>query len=238
VSSVSDHDDTRREFRQHRFSLPPGAADLLLIRHGESAPARPESPFPLVDGRADPPLDPQGRHEAELLADRLASEKIAAIYVTPLRRTAETAAPLAARLGLTPKVEPGLVEVHLGEWEGGVFRMRLAEGHPTALRMYTEQRWDVIPGAEPTAAFQARLRDAVTRIAAAHPDQRVAVVSHGGAIGTILSLATGSRPFAFVGGDNASLTHLVVTPEQWIVRRFNDTGHLGTDLDRPPQPLT
>jgi 2,3-bisphosphoglycerate-dependent phosphoglycerate mutase len=52
-----------------------------------------------------------------------------------------------------------------------------------------------------------------------------------------VSMATGARPFAFVGADNASLTHLVVT-DQWIIRRFNDTGHLGTDLDRPPQPLT
>ena len=36
-------------------------------------------------------------------------EEIAAIYVTTLRRTAETAAPLAARLGLTPRVEPEMI---------------------------------------------------------------------------------------------------------------------------------
>jgi probable phosphoglycerate mutase len=229
-----------REFRQYRFAPPPGAADLLLVRHGESAPARAEAPFPLVDGRGDPPLHPQGRREAELLADRLAttSGDVAAIYVTPLRRTVETAAPLAARLGLEPRVEPGLVEVHLGEWEGGLFRARIAEDHPIARQMYTEERWDVIPGAETTEALQTRVRAAVERIAAAHADQRVVVVTHGGVIGTILSLATGSRRFAFLGADNASLTHLVVTPERWIVRRFNDTGHLGTDLDRPPQPLT
>lgn len=240
-AEVADGDapDPRpREFRQYRFAPPPGAADILLIRHGESAPARPEAPFPLVDGRGDPPLSTVGHKEAELLNERLAGEEVAAIYVTPLRRTAETAAPLAARLGLEPKVEPGLVEVHLGEWEGGLFRVRIAERDPIAMRMYTEERWDVIPGAEPNEVFRSRIRDAIERIAAAHPDQRVVVVSHGGVIGTIVSIATGSRSFAFVGADNGSLTHIVVTGDQWIVRRFNDTGHLGTDLDRPPQPLT
>lgn len=82
-----------------------------------------------------------------------------------------------------------------------------------------------------------RVRGAIERIAAAHPDQRVAVFTHGGIIATIMHLATGSQPFAFLGADNASLTHLVVLPNRWVVRRFNDTGHLRTDLDRPVQPL-
>jgi 2,3-bisphosphoglycerate-dependent phosphoglycerate mutase len=64
------------------------------------------------------------------------------------------------------------------------------------------------------------------------------VFTHGGVIGMLVSLATGGRPFAFISADNASITHLVVPGERWILRRFNDTGHLGTDLDRPPEPLT
>lgn len=226
------------EFRQYRFSPPPGATDILLIRHGESAPARLDVPAPLVDGQADPDLDPRGRHEAERVADRLQHEEVSAIYVTNLRRTAQTAAPLAARVGLTPAVEPDLREVHLGEWEGATFRMRFAERHPLAMRMLEEQRWDVIPGAETSDALHKRVRRGIERIAEAHPDQRVAVFTHGGIIATVLHLATACAPFAFLGADNGSISHLVVTPERWFVRRFNDTGHLGTDLDRPPQPLT
>lgn len=195
-------------------------------------------PFPLRDGHSDPPLDHRGHEEAEAIAQRLGGEEIAAIYVTPLRRTWQTAAPLARRLGLEPRVEPDLREVHLGEWEGGVFRARVQEGHPLAQRLFAEERWDVIPGAERTEALEARVRAAIGRIAAAHPDQRVVVVAHGGVIGTVVALATGGRAFAFVGADNGSLTHLVVASERWILRRFNDTGHLGTDLDRPPSPLT
>src|SRR4051812_16780616 len=92
--------------RQHRFVPPPGATTILLVRHGESAPAHPDRPFPLVDGHGDPELDPNGVAQAELLAERLQHEPIDAIYVTTLQRTHQTAAPLAAKLGLTPVVEP------------------------------------------------------------------------------------------------------------------------------------
>lgn len=230
------------EYRQHRFRPPPGACDILLIRHGESQPARLDRPFPLVDGHADPPLDPRGRDEARRVAERLAEEEISAIYVTPLQRTQQTAAPLAERLGLEPRVEPDLREVHLGEWEGATFRARVREGHPIAQQMWEAERWDVIPGAESNEALQARLRAGLERIAVAHADQRVAVFVHGGVIGTIVAMATQARPFSFLGADNGSLTHLVIESAEssgrWIIRRFNDTGHLGTDLDREPEPLT
>ena len=84
-------------YRQHRYTPPPGATEILLVRHGESQPVDPERPFDLVDGHGDPLLDPVGVDQAERLADRLAGEDIAAIYVTTLRRTVETAAPLAKR---------------------------------------------------------------------------------------------------------------------------------------------
>lgn len=213
-------------YRQARFRLPPGATELLLIRHGESEAAYLEEPFPLVDGHADPQLADDGRAQAELVAERLAKTPIDAIYVSTLRRTMQTAAPLAHRLGLTPRVEPDLREVNLGEWEAGLFRKKVAENHPIAERMWAEERWDVIPGAEPADAFAARVGGAIRRIAAAHPDQRVAAVVHGGVIGQALALATGSRPFAFLGADNGSISRLVITPQRWILRGYNDTAHL------------
>ena len=227
-----------RAYRQHRFVAPPGAAELILVRHGESEPAVDGRPFPLVDGHGDPALSPEGLEQAARVCRRLAAEQITAIYVSKLRRTAQTAASLADALGLTPFVDPDLHEVHLGEWEGGAFRRHVAEGHPAALRMIAEERWDAIPGAEPAEAFAARARRAVTRIAAAHPDQRVAVFAHGGIIGQVLALATGSRPFALGGTDNASISHLVVAGDRWVLRRYNDTTHLDDGLTVAPNPLT
>jgi probable phosphoglycerate mutase len=230
---VTSSDDVRSPgatpagYRQHRFVPPPGACELLLVRHGESQPAYPDQPFPMTDGRADPELAPEGLQQAELVGLRLAAgPPIDAIYVTSLRRTAQTAAPLAKRLGLQPAVERELREVGLGEWEGGLYRKMIAENHPLAQRMRAEERWDVIPGAEPSAHFTARVRGAVERLAAAHPDQRVAVFTHGGVIGRALALASGSRTFAFIDADNGSVSELAVAGAMWVVRRFNDTAHL------------
>ena len=220
-----------QEFRQERFKLDQGATHVYLVRHGESAPLREGQPQPLVDGHGDPPLDPVGHEQAKLVAGRLARIPLAAIYVTSLQRTAQTAAPLAELTGLTPLVEPDLREVFLGEWEGGVYRIRAAENHPEWQRVQAEQTWDVIPSAERSVDLAARVRAAISKIAANHPDERVVVVAHGGVIGMLAALATGGRMFAFAGSDNASITHLVVNGDNWRLRRFNDTHHLGSDLD-------
>lgn len=212
--------------RQARFIAPPGAADLLLIRHGESMPAIRGQSFALKDGHGDPPLHPQGEAQARALSDRLAGAPLAAIYVTTLQRTHQTAAPLAAALGLRPQVEPDLREVHLGDWDGGLYRFHAAEGHPAFLRAREMQEWGEIPGAETTAALHARVRAGLMRIAARHGDQQVAVFVHGGVIGAAMAVATGAAPFAFNGAANGSISQIVVRGAQFIARRFNDCAHL------------
>lgn len=242
VAPVSTEQDPQRPnepgvYRQHRFRPPPGACEVVLVRHGESAPARDGEPFALVDGHGDPPLAPEGHEQAELLGERLSGERVDAIYVTSLCRTQQTAAPLARRLAVDPQVEPELREVHLGEWEGGLMRRKVAEADPIAVQMWEEGRWDVIPGAESHEQLRGRVLPALQRIADRHPDQRVVVVVHGGVIGTIVAAATGGRPFAFVGSDNASISHLVVHGDRWTLRRYNDTGHLDAPLTSRAAPM-
>jgi probable phosphoglycerate mutase len=226
------------EYRQHRFVRPSGATELLLIRHGESEPARPGEPFPMVDGQGDPGLHPEGYGQAQRVAGRLQVEDITTIYVTTLRRTVQTATPLAERLGLSPIVEPDLREVHLGDWEGGALRRHVAEGHPLVPRVFAEQRWDIIPGAEPSEAFAARVRGAIERIADRHHDQCVAIFSHGGTIGQILAQACGSQALAFTGSDNGAISHLVVTGDRWVIRCYNDAAHLRPAFTTTSEPLT
>ena len=198
------------------------------MRHGASAAAVPGEPFPLVLGRGDPPLAPEGEAQAERVAERLGDQRFAALFVTPLRRTAQTAAPLAARTGLEPQAIEDLCETHLGEWEGGEFRIRVANADPLALRLLREERWDLIPGAESMEALSARVRAGIDAIVAATgPGKAAVAVLHGAVIGEVCRQATSSRPFAFIHSDNCSITRLVVLGDgRWLLRSFNDTAHL------------
>ena len=215
-----------RRYRQIQFEAPAGSTEVVLVRHGESEATDPARPFPLVEGRGDPPLSVLGQQQAVRVADRLAITRVDAIYVTSLCRTADTAAPLAARLGFAPQIEPALSEVYMGEWDGGIYRQRVADGDPLVLQMVDEERWDVIPGAESNSAIAARVGPAIARIAEHHPNERFVCFSHGGAIGAVLAIATRSRPFAFTGSDNGAISTLVVAGERWLLRGFNDRSHL------------
>jgi 2,3-bisphosphoglycerate-dependent phosphoglycerate mutase len=213
-------------YPQRAPRVPDDATELLLIRHGQSEDYVDGAPFPLVGGHGDPALSDLGRDQAARLCARLAVGGVDAMYVTPLRRTTQTAAPLATSLGLEPRVEADLREVYLGEWEGGEYRKMMATDHPIGRQVLELERWDVIPGAEPADKFGSRVQAALGKLAAAHPGQQVAVFTHGGVIAQALALATGSRPFAFAGADNASISRLIVSAERWFVRSFNDTAHL------------
>jgi probable phosphoglycerate mutase len=218
---------------QRRFQAPDGSTTIHLVRHGATQPAHADRPFPTVDGHGDPSLAPEGVEQAGRVARRLLDEHgrapFSAVYVTNLRRTAETAAPFVEATGLEVHVEPALREVHLGEYEGGLLRLRGAEGDPLVREVYLQERWDVLPGAERWEDFQGRCVAAVERIAGAHRGERVVVVVHGGVISAVLAHVTRSRNFAFVTADNASLNeivHLAAPIDRWVLRRFNDVAHL------------
>ncbi len=148
--------------------------------------------------------------------------------MTPLRRTQQTAAPFAQATGLEPTVVDELAEVRLGEWEGGEFRVRVEQGDPLVRRIFMEERWDVIPGAESLELLGRRVRAGLERIVEETGPDAVAVsVSHGGVIGELCRQATESRPFAFVHMDNGSVSRLVVHADgRWMLRSFNETSHL------------
>ncbi|MHA6261847.1 histidine phosphatase family protein [Arenibacterium sp. CAU 1754] len=215
-----------QEYHQPVYAPPEGAADLLLIRHGRTEAARPGESFPLVDGHGDPALHPEGERQAVLVGERLKSDPLSAIYVTKLRRTHQTAAPLAVHLGLTPMIDPDLHEVHLGDWDGGMYRIKAAEGAPEFQRANDRQEWGEIPGAETTGILHDRVRTGLLRIAAAHPDQRVAVVVHGGVIGAAMAIASGAQPFAFNGAANGSISRIVIRGDRMWPKGFNDIAHL------------
>ena len=214
----------QQEYRQRPFLVPPDATEVVLVRHGASAPIRPGEQFPTLGGHGDPALAPEGIAQARQMAARLRAERIDAVFVSGLARTVQTAEPL----GRATTEVPELREVFLGEWEAGEFRIRVSEGDELAMRVIAEQRWDVIPGAETMESFAQRVRAGLEKVVAATGPGNVAVVvAHGGVIGEACRQATGSRPFAFVHSDNCSITRIIVADDgRWLLRAFNDICHL------------
>jgi 2,3-bisphosphoglycerate-dependent phosphoglycerate mutase len=212
---------------QRPFSLPPGATEVVLIRHGSAQHSTPDQPLDLIEGQSDPQLTELGRDQALAVAERLSSAKTEAIFVTPLRRTLQTAQPLAERLGIEPVVLPELREVFLGEWEGQL-NHRASTDDSLAREVFAAERWDVIPNAEPMEDFAARVgRGLELLVEAAGPDGTTLAVVHGGVISEACSQVTGSRSFAFLYAENGSLTRLMRLPTgKWALLAFNDTAHL------------
>ena len=215
-------------YPQRAWALPDNATEVLLVRHGASQDAIPGEPFEMVEGHADPALSPIGEQQAESVGARLAADPPDTLFVTSLRRTVQTAAPLVAATGLEPTVIPDLSEVHLGEWEGGELRIRTAHGDPLVQTIFEEQRWDVIPGAEPMEEFAARTRAGLLRVVELTGPGRVAVaVVHGGVIGELARQATSAPRLSLIHAENTSITRIVVFPDgRWLLRSFNDTSHL------------
>jgi probable phosphoglycerate mutase len=215
-------------YPQRAFAVPADATELIVVRHGASAALEQGKPFPLVGGHGDPPLAPDGHAQAEAVAARLHGEPLRALFVTPLQRTTQTAAPLAAATGLEPVVLDDLREVHLGEWEAGEYRVRMADRDPVAMRALMEERWDVVPGGEPMDRLEARVAAGLeAMLTAIGPGGTGAAVLHGGVIGELCRQVTRSRPFAFIHADNGSMTRIVaLATGHRLLRSFNDTAHL------------
>lgn len=153
---------------------------LLLIRHGQT----PSNVGHLLDTTAPGPgLTELGEQQAAALPERLADEKIDALYASTLVRTQLTAAPLAETRGLDVVIRDGVREIAAGDLEmrgdaaSNDQYQRVAFSWPAGkpeLRM---------PGGENGVEMLARY-DAVIEEIAASGTEAAAVVSHGAAIRT------------------------------------------------------
>lgn len=230
ISSVAELtaalDDARVKIDfQRALSAPPGAREVVLVRHGSCDPPAPDG---LIGGRSDPGLNARGRAEAAAAGARLRGEPVRAIYVSHLVRTAETAAPIAAGHGLEPIVDEDLGEIYLGEWEGHGIASRGAAGDPELARVFAEQSWGLVPGVEDIDGFGLRTRRAIEAAADAGADgELVVVVTHSAVIAEFLRQITGAEAFAFLHNTNGSLSRAIRMPGgRWILASFNDTSHV------------
>jgi 2,3-bisphosphoglycerate-dependent phosphoglycerate mutase len=215
---------TPRSFPQHpvgsigNMGFP---TEVVLVRHARSADVVPGEPASF-----DPPLHSEGVAQAEALARRLHPKTLDAVYASDLIRTQQTAAPVLEGRHLDLVIRPDLREVFLGEWEGGVFRQKAADGGPDWQRFLDTGRWDVIPGAESDDALRSRMVRAVDAIAAAHDGGSVLVVSHGGAINAFLAAVLGVPRTQFTAVENTGVTIVRYGLGRRMLLTVNDTHHL------------
>lgn len=175
---------------------------LILARHGETDWNR-DGRF---QGHADPPLNARGREQARELADLLADEPVEAIYSSDLRRAHETARIVAERTGLEVVVDPQLRERDVGHWSG-LTAAEIEEQFPDQIRLWREGAVSV---GESRESLAERVVAAAHRIAAAHPDGLVLVVTHGGALRMLRHAAGQDDQLAAPGFGNAELLKLGV----------------------------
>jgi probable phosphomutase (TIGR03848 family) len=149
-------------------------AVILVIRHGENEFVKKGRLAGRLPGVS---LNKTGLAQAQMLAEKLGTAPIKAIYSSPLERTMETAQPLACALGLEIIPRPGLIEVDMGEWQGERLKAlsklkswRIVQAAPSAWRF---------PSGETFAEAQLRIVAELQTLGAQH-DQKdlIACFSH------------------------------------------------------------
>ena len=151
---------------------------LLVIRHGETA----WNAEHRIQGHLDIPLSAAGVRQAGRLAQRLANERVDAVYSSELARAWLTALPLAERLGLEVVPEPRLRERCFGVFEGLTLD-EIAAQHPEAFRLWRarDPGW-AMDGGESGQQLIDRVMEALHDIAGRHRGETVAIVTHGGVL--------------------------------------------------------
>ncbi|MHB2027338.1 MAG: MSMEG_4193 family putative phosphomutase [Acidimicrobiales bacterium] len=202
----------------------PSSSTVLLVRHGTTA-----TTGSVLPGRAAGlHLSERGLEQASRLAQRVSelAPKPVAIYVSPLERTRETAAPLAKALRLRPVVERGLLECDFGDWTGKKLSLlakrpewRTVQYSPSAFRF---------PNGESFSEMQQRIWSTLERLAARHRNKTIVVVSHADPIKAAVTYAQGVPLDLFQRTviSPCSLSALRLGPSTPMVLCVNNTGSL------------
>ena len=164
---------------------------VLVVRHGRSE----ANLGRVIAGGLDTPLAPEGRAQAEALADLVATRSLSAIYSSPLRRAIDTARPAAATADLAIQVIDAFRELSFGALEGRS-RDRDLPAHDAYEAWRADPGGYVPPGGEALADLEARVVPALDEVIASHrPGDSIMIVGHNIANRVMLgALMTWTRP--------------------------------------------
>jgi broad specificity phosphatase PhoE len=194
---------------------------LFCVRHGETL-------FNLegrIQGQSDSRLSPLGRRQCEAVANSLAGLEIDAIVASPLERARESAQVVAKCLGLTVTLDPRLMEINAGVFQGLTWE-EIEVRYPQEAARWRAQDPDFrIPQGESRREVMVRARAAFDAIFQREYRQ-VIVMAHGGSLSaglkSLLGIPAERNPFAFA---NASISTLLWGSDVKLLG-LNETGHL------------
>ncbi|MDR3208206.1 MAG: GNAT family N-acetyltransferase [Oscillospiraceae bacterium] len=201
---------------------------FTIVRHAEAE----GNFYRRAHGHYDSLLTPNGEAQVAALRRRFMGTRFDAVYASDLFRARRTAAALIRRERHV-KLMPALRELHLGPWEDVPWG-EWAARDPESLWVFMHEPWRFAPqGAvgEPMAAVGGRMCEALRLLARTHPDDEVAVVSHGLAIRALMAALSGLPPervHELPHGDNTSVSRVewdgVGRPRVFF---YGDNTHLG-----------
>ncbi len=194
--------------------------ELILVRH--ALPVRIDA---TPDGApADPELAERGVVQAARVTAALEHDRVDAIYSSPALRAMQTAAPLAAALGMEVVVEPGIAEFDT-DHTSYVPIEELKESQDP--RWHAVARGDLYSVGIDPVAFRLRVVEAVERIAAAHPGGRVVLFTHSGATNAYAGHVLGQERAIWFAPAYCSINRLAVSRDgRRGVISLNETGHV------------
>jgi broad specificity phosphatase PhoE len=195
---------------------------LLFVRHGD-----PDYPEDRIYARADDPgLTPDGRRQAARLGEWIKRQQVEALYVSPTRRTRETAEPMAQALGLELREDGRLEERHFGIWEGMDFDA-IRDQYPAEFDAWKGDPIGFAPAdGENIRDLARRVAEVLAEVRERHAGRKALVVTHVGVIRAALCealqtplaeyrrfhIATGSAARVDYGRRQANLMYLGMVP--------------------------
>ncbi|QGQ20417.1 histidine phosphatase family protein [Cellulomonas sp. JZ18] len=200
---------------------------LLLVRHGQTS-SNVGHHLDTAEPGAD--LTPLGRRQADALVPVLAGRGVDAVYASTLVRTQQTAAPLAAALGLDVQVRAGLREVSAGTLEMASDHASVMAYLEAVLRWGTGDLAACVPGGEDGTRALARFDAVVEEVAAAA--RTAVVVSHGAMIRAWVAARcadVGPEGAATRELSNTGAVTLVGAPGRWRLEEWHTRALGGVD---------
>ncbi len=158
--------------------------ELILVRHGETANVVTNKHI----GVTDIPLNERGKRQALSLARTFAREKLDAIYTSPLKRSYDTAAPIAKSLFISAETMGELCDRNFGIWEEMTME-EIQDKYPDEHHEWFHNWFEYeIPKGESELQVCERNADAIRKILARHEKGKILIVTHLSCIRNILSM--------------------------------------------------